>query len=107
MNVNLPANGRKIQSQNSFVHSVKKTVAWVGSKASNGPLYREEFHLTAKDGNLQSETSVLNGVPLVLTDHGEIPKLAPVLNNLHSPLNIAPYSIAFIVLPNFDAPACA
>ncbi|KAL4633568.1 hypothetical protein ACB092_04G131900 [Castanea dentata] len=107
MNGNLPANGRKIQSQNSVVHSIKKTVAWVGIKASDGPLYREEFHLTPKDGNLHSETSVLNGVPLVLTDHGEIPKLAPVLNNVHSPLYIAPYSISFIVLPNFDAPACA
>jgi heparanase 1 len=106
MNANLPTNERKIQTESHLTRSLKKTVAWVGRKASDGPLYREEYHLTPKDGHLQSATSVLNGIPLVLTDAGEVPKLNPILNSVKSPLYIAPLSIAFVVLPNFDAPAC-
>jgi heparanase 1 len=49
---------------------------------------------------------LLNGNQLKLTDDGEIPRLDPVLNNVHSPIYIAPLSIAFVVYPNFDAPAC-
>jgi len=30
-----------------------------------------------------------------------------VYNNVRSPIYIDPLSIAFIVYPNFDAPACA
>jgi heparanase 1 len=106
MTLDFHANGKKIQIESSFMHNLKNTVSWVGRKASDEPLYREEYHLTPKDGFLRSETSVLNGVPLKLTDEGEIPKMDPVLNALNSPLYIVPRSIAFIVFPNFDAPAC-
>ncbi|KAB1216789.1 Heparanase-like protein 1 [Morella rubra] len=106
MNMNLHANGRKTQRENSFVHSLKKTVSWVGRKASDGPSYREEYHLTPKDGYLRSGIAVLNGIPLKLTDEEEIPTMHPVFNDLNSPLTISPLSIAFVVLPNFDAPAC-
>lgn len=106
MNMNLHANVRKTQRENSFVHSLKKTVSWVGRKASDGPSYREEYHLTPKDGYLRSGIAVLNGIPLKLTDEEEIPTMHPVFNDLNSPLTISPLSIAFVVLPNFDAPAC-
>lgn len=88
------------------MHNIKRTVSWVGRKASDGPLYREEYHLTPKDGYTRSEISLLNGIPLKLTDEGEIPSLDPVHNGVNSPLYIAPLSLAFVVFPNFDAPAC-
>ncbi|XP_017973713.1 PREDICTED: heparanase-like protein 1 isoform X2 [Theobroma cacao] len=92
-------------SPDSFTHSLKKTFSWVGVKASDEPLLREEYHLTPKNGYLQSRTMVLNGVPL-LTDAGNIPRLDPIRVNVMSPISLAPLSIAFIVFPNFDAPAC-
>ncbi|KAF5477105.1 hypothetical protein F2P56_003779 [Juglans regia] len=106
MNVNFHANEKKTQGEGSLMHNLKRTVSWVGRKASDGPLYREEYHLTPKDGYIRSEISLLNGIPLKLTDEGEIPRLDPVHNGLNSPLYIAPLSLAFIVFPNFDAPAC-
>lgn len=96
-----------IQRQSSFVRGLKRSVSWVGSKASNGLLTREEYHLTPKDGYLRSQTMVLNGIPLRLTENGDIPALEPVVNNVNSPIYISPLSISFIVFPNFDAPTCA
>lgn len=43
---------------------------------------REEYHLTAKDGNLKSTTMLLHGIPLELTCDGEIPPLKPVIPTL-------------------------
>lgn len=90
----------------SFLHDLKKTVSWVGSKAADEDLFREEYHLTPKDGDLQSKTVLLNGKPLELTDEGGIPTLAPEFVDLKSPIFIDPLSIKFIVLPNFSAPGC-
>ncbi|KAF9667674.1 hypothetical protein SADUNF_Sadunf15G0048200 [Salix dunnii] len=96
-----------ISRENSFVRGLKRSVSWVGSRASDEPLYREEYHLTAKDGNLRSQTMVLNGIPLKLTEDENIPNLDPVRLDVSSPLYINPLSISFIVFPNFDAPTCA
>lgn len=93
--------------ENSFVRGLKRSVSWVGSRASDEPMYREEYHLTAKDGNLRSRTMVLNGIPLELTEDENIPNMDPVRLDVNSPLYINPLSISFIVFPNFDAPACA
>ncbi|XP_057519906.1 heparanase-like protein 1 [Amaranthus tricolor] len=95
-----------INSEGSFMRGLKKTVSWVGSKASDGQLHREEYHLTPKEGNLQSQTMVLNGIPLQITEDGNIPNMEPVLVPVNSPLYISPLSISFIVFPNFDAPVC-
>lgn len=97
---------KTIHKGNSFFDNLKKTFSWVGTKGSE-VTFREEYHLTAKDDNLRSQTMVLNGIPLKLTNEGDIPTLNPVNNNVKSPIYIAPLSIAFIVYPNFDAPACA
>lgn len=94
-----------IQEDGSFVKGIKRTMSWVGSKASDG-LRREEYHLTAKDGYHRSKTMLLNGSPLELTEDGGIPALDPAYVSIKSPILIAPMSIAFVVLPNFDAPAC-
>ena len=96
-----------IHRQSSFVRSVKRTVAWVGRKSSDGPLYREEYSLTPENGRLRSKTMLLNGTPLKLTNNGDIPTLEPAFVAENSVVSIAPRSIKFVVLPNFDAPACA
>ncbi|KAJ4713128.1 Heparanase-like protein [Melia azedarach] len=98
-----------LSNQTDYIVSVqnKKAVAWVGGKASDEHLTREEYHLTPKDGHLQSQTMVLNGNPVELTEDKSIPRLDPVHVNVNSPISIAPLSIAFVVFPNFDAPACA
>ncbi|KAL9253475.1 Heparanase-like protein [Drosera capensis] len=90
----------------SIMDRLKKTVSWVGSKASSGQLKREEYHLSPQNGYLQSQTMLLNGERLVISGTGDIPSLKPVLVNVNSPLYVSPTSIAFIVFPNFDAPAC-
>ncbi|WJX95573.1 heparanase [Trifolium repens] len=94
-----------IHVDNSFFNHLKRAFSWVGTKGSD-VTFREEYHLTPKHNYLRSKTMLLNGNQLKLTDDGEIPRLNPVLNNVHSPIYIAPLSIAFVVYPNFDAPAC-
>lgn len=73
------------------------------------PLYvamRMEYHLTPKDGNLHSQTSLLNGVPLEVTVQGAIPPLLPQLVRSEEPISIKPLSMAFIFLP-IQIPACS
>ncbi|XLR02455.1 hypothetical protein HN51_057281 [Arachis hypogaea] len=94
------------KDDDSFIARLKRAFSWVGTKGSD-VTFREEYHLTPKDGYLRSQTMVLNGVPLKLTNEGDIPTLEPVKSNVHSPIYISPLSIAFIVYPNFDAPACS
>ncbi|KAL5746767.1 hypothetical protein ACOSP7_023738 [Xanthoceras sorbifolium] len=102
----LTAGGRNIKEESFILHGLKKSVAWVGNRASDEALSREEYHLTPKDGDIQSQTMVLNGLPLKLTEDGGIPMLDPVRVDVKTPIYVAPLSIAFIVYPNFDAPAC-
>ncbi|CAH2044047.1 unnamed protein product [Thlaspi arvense] len=91
----------------SFLETIKSKVSWVGNKASDGYLNREEYHLSPKDGNLRSKIMLLNGAPLEPTINGDIPKLEPIRLGVNSPVYINPLSILFIVLPTFDAPACS
>ncbi|KAK7304670.1 hypothetical protein VNO77_42555 [Canavalia gladiata] len=92
--------------KNSFFDNLKKTFSWVGTKGSE-VTFREEYHLTPQDDYLRTQTMVLNGIPLELTNEGDLPPLDPVRNNVRSPIYMAPLSIAFVVYPNFDASACA
>ncbi|KAJ0973844.1 hypothetical protein J5N97_015809 [Dioscorea zingiberensis] len=104
INVNLNA-GVHNDKGYSFTDGLKWAVSWIGT-ASDGAQKREEYHLTTESGNLQSKTMLLNGTPLELTENGGIPPLTPSLVPVSSPIFIAPLSIAFIVLPNFEAQAC-
>ncbi|KAI0498043.1 hypothetical protein KFK09_021284 [Dendrobium nobile] len=106
LNVDL-AEGNGIQKDSSFIHGLKQTVSWIGKEASLDSHKREEYHLTAKDGNHLSRTMLLNGIPLQLNKNGEIPALNPLLVSVSSPILIAPLSIAFVAFPNFEARACA
>ncbi|PSR89194.1 Heparanase-like protein [Actinidia chinensis var. chinensis] len=106
MNVNLHAKETTHHSKKSFTHGLKRNMLWVGTKASDGTSFREEYLLTPEDGNLQSKTMLLNGKPLQLTDDGDIPSLNPVLVDPNSLMTIAPLSIKFVAFPNFEASAC-
>ncbi|KAK3155566.1 hypothetical protein QOZ80_2BG0204840 [Eleusine coracana subsp. coracana] len=69
-------------------------------------LTREEYHLTPKDGKLQSQQVLLNGILLGTDSNGDIPKLEPVQMEGTLPITVAPYSIVFAHIPSFYAPAC-
>lgn len=66
---------------------------------------REEYHLTAKDGDLHSRTMMLNGNPLTVDPSGKIPTLKPLNIISSEPIIVAPYSIVFVHLP-VVLPAC-
>lgn len=99
-------NQTTVYEESALIRVLKKSVSFIGIRAS---LFREEYHLTPKDGFLQSRTMLLNGTPLEMTEEGKIPTLKPVLveETRNSSLSIAPLSIAFVVLPYFEAPACS
>ncbi|KAK7309845.1 hypothetical protein RJT34_06911 [Clitoria ternatea] len=71
------------------------------------PQMKEEYHLTPKDGNIQSDVMLLNGTPLELTESLDIPELKPKLVDPSSPINAGPDSIVFVHIRGFNAPACA
>nr|CAB3496695.1 unnamed protein product [Digitaria exilis] len=96
-----------LEKRSSFTHRLRKAVSWLGSMPSSDTKKREEYHLTAKDGDLQSKTMLLNGVPLELGNDGSVPVMNPVLVAVDLPVYMAPTSIAFVVLPNFEAKACS
>ncbi|KAK1295691.1 Heparanase-like protein 1 [Acorus calamus] len=97
---------RTISKDDSFIHGLKKSVIWVGTKSSDGMVKREEYHLTPKDGDLHSRTMLLNGSPLELTEDGDIPPMDPLLVPVDSPISVTALSIAFVALPDFEAHAC-
>ncbi|KAL2326170.1 hypothetical protein Fmac_025228 [Flemingia macrophylla] len=65
---------------------------------------REEYHLTPKDGNIQSDVVLLNGTPLQLTKSLDIPEMKPQLVDAYSPIIAKPDSIIFIHTNGFKAP---
>ncbi|KAM0951406.1 putative glycosidase [Dioscorea sansibarensis] len=67
---------------------------------------QQEYHLTAENNNYLNQTIQLNGSPLELTGDGDIPSLEPIFVG-DSPVLVGPSSITFVVLPDFDAPACS
>ncbi|CAI9785275.1 unnamed protein product [Fraxinus pennsylvanica] len=74
---------------------------------SDGTKQREEYHLTPKDGNIQSDVVLLNGTPLKLTESSDIPSMNPKLVDASLPITVVPDSIVFATLKGFQAPACA
>ncbi|KAG6409473.1 hypothetical protein SASPL_127513 [Salvia splendens] len=66
---------------------------------------RDEYHLTAKDGDLHSRTMLLNGEILQLNSSGQIPPLNPRRVDVLQPITVAPYSILFAQIP-ISLPAC-
>lgn len=68
---------------------------------------REEYHLTAQDGDLQSKVMLLNGKALSVDSSGDIPPLEPITVRLSDPITVAPFSITFVHIPNTTVLACA
>lgn len=75
-----------------------------GSKASQN--VREEYHLTAKDGDLHSKVMLLNGKALSVDSSGNIPALEPITVGSSDPTTVAPFSIVFVHIPSITVPAC-
>lgn len=75
-----------------------------GSKASQN--VREEYHLTAKDGDLHSKVMLLNGKALSVDSSGNIPALEPITVGSSNPTTVAPLSIVFVHIPGITVPAC-
>lgn len=67
---------------------------------------REEYHLTAKDGDIHSQIVLLNGKILAVDSSGNIPRLKPIRVNPLSLVTVAPFSIVFAHIPNILVPAC-
>ncbi|KAL2326164.1 hypothetical protein Fmac_025222 [Flemingia macrophylla] len=67
---------------------------------------REEYHLTPKDGNIQSDVVLLNGTPLQLTKSLDIPEMKPQGVDASSPIIAKPDSIIFIHTNGLKAPTC-
>lgn len=108
-NVDVQSNNNarvQVNKKRSVLHGLKKSVSWIGSKASDEKPPREEYQLTPKNGDLTSTTMLLNAQPLQLTERGGVPDLVPDFVDTNSPLGIAPFSIKFVVHPNFYAPGC-
>ncbi|XP_047320279.1 heparanase-like protein 3 [Impatiens glandulifera] len=68
---------------------------------------REEYRLTAKNGNLQSQSVLLNGKELIVDDEDNIPPMEPVTVNAEQPITIAPLSILFAHIPYLCLRACS
>lgn len=73
---------------------------------SESEKWREEYHLTPKCGDIQSDVVLLNGTPLRLTESLDVPSMEPKLVDPSSPITVAPESIVFATLRDFKAPAC-
>ncbi|XP_052160514.1 heparanase-like protein 3 isoform X2 [Oryza glaberrima] len=94
-----------VTSEGAHANTVKKHSRKTRHLAAGS--MREEYHLTAKDGSLQSQVMLLNGRALVADENGEIPRLEPVKVDAAQPIAVAPYSIVFAHIHNFPAPACS
>ncbi|KAL2319976.1 hypothetical protein Fmac_028945 [Flemingia macrophylla] len=83
------------------LYPILKTVPGRGQKTM-----REEYHLTPKDGNIQSDVVLLNGTPFQLTKSLDIPEMKPQLVDASFPITAKPDSIIFIHVESFNAPTC-
>ena len=85
-----------------------KKSKFIPHKSKDGIMsIRHEYHLSALNGDLHSQTSLLNGVPLELTPSGELPNVdIPVVKANSAGVSVKPLSIVFVVLPNAHIPIC-
>ncbi|KAF3447084.1 hypothetical protein FNV43_RR12264 [Rhamnella rubrinervis] len=67
---------------------------------------REEYHLKAKHGDLQTQVLVLNGKILTVDSSGAIPPVEPIYTRMADSIYVAPSSIVFVRIPNINLPAC-
>jgi heparanase 1 len=87
-------------------HKSHKSKVIQQPQRSTSGITREEYHLTAKDGDLHSQTMLLNGNILTVNSSGDIPSLEPLHVNSSKPIMVAPFSIVFVQMP-YVLPACS
>ncbi|XVF48006.1 hypothetical protein PTKIN_Ptkin03bG0155600 [Pterospermum kingtungense] len=100
----LPYNHRSRTLQHK--HEFHRTMIIQLPQGTAAEIRREEYHLTAKDGNLHSQTMLLNGNILSVDSSGIIPPLEPLHVISPKPISVAPLSIVFTHLPDVIVPAC-
>uniref|UniRef100_A0A5B7C9A5 Putative heparanase-like protein 3 n=1 Tax=Davidia involucrata TaxID=16924 RepID=A0A5B7C9A5_DAVIN len=98
---NASTNGTSTQQQTR-----RTKFARIRRHSKIGVITREEYHLTAKDGDLHSQTVLLNGKILTVNSSGMIPPLEPIRVNLSEPITVAPFSIVFAHIHSMHVPAC-
>ncbi|KAL2621483.1 hypothetical protein R1flu_001688 [Riccia fluitans] len=98
----LPRNFTKLIMKKKY----QKDEYITSSEPSSGNV-RLEYHMSAADGTMTGRIVLLNGQPLLVTPSGKIPTLSLVMANLTSPVSLAPFTYAYVVIPNANAPACA
>ncbi|XP_068637528.1 heparanase-like protein 3 [Aristolochia californica] len=93
-------------SNHRHKHSKRKSVRAGRVQKSSSMGIREEYHLTAKDGNIQSQTMLLNGNILAPTQDGEMPSFDPIKVISSEAIVVAPFSIVFSHIPDIDFHVC-
>ncbi|KAJ6741913.1 HEPARANASE-RELATED [Salix viminalis] len=100
-----PHRSHKLHKPHRSHKSHKSKVIQKPQRSTSG-ITREEYHLTAKDGDLHSQTMLLNGNILTVNSSGDIPSLEPLHVNSSKPIMVAPSSIVFVQMP-IVLPACS
>ncbi|KAI3775396.1 hypothetical protein L1987_49969 [Smallanthus sonchifolius] len=95
----------KLKSRVHYHHHHKSNTPR-NSKLS-GTSTREEYHLTAKNGDLHSQVMMLNGKELRVSSYGEIPQLEPLYVDSSKAISVAPFSIVFAHIPHLTLYACS
>ncbi|KAK3438122.1 hypothetical protein EUGRSUZ_C02741 [Eucalyptus grandis] len=101
---NATSNGTLTLKQESQNHRTK--FARMSRGSSNDGNIREEYHLTAKEGNIQSQVLLLNGKVLNTDSSGNIPSFDPINVSHSDPITVAPFSVVFAQIPNMNVTAC-
>lgn len=101
---NVASNGTLTLKRESQTHRTK--FAKMSRGSSNEWNIREEYHLTAKEGNIQSQDMLLNGKVLNTDSSGNIPSLDPIHVSHSDPITVAPFSAVFAQIPSMNVTAC-
>lgn len=107
--VNVAANLVSHSQDEPMSHGDKKTKSQLIPKKFKVPKSsksRFEYHLSAPNQDLHSQTALLNGIPLEVTYSEDLPNLDPIVMENSSPILVGPLSIVFVVLPDAHVPIC-
>ncbi|KAM7477231.1 hypothetical protein LguiB_024474 [Lonicera macranthoides] len=99
-------NGTMRKHKHRFHSHRPKLIQFPRREHKTSETRRYEYHLTAEDGNLHSQTMMLNGKKLSVNSTGNIPPLEPIRVNSSEPITVRPYSIVFVHIPYIVLSAC-
>ncbi|CAA0813462.1 Heparanase-like protein 3 [Striga hermonthica] len=91
----------KLDFNTTHPHSSKENSKFVGDK-----LYREEYHLSPMDRNIQSRTVLLNNKALSVDSNGTIPALKPLRVASSKHVTVHPHTIVFVHIAGASVRAC-